>query len=232
MTFATIFNTLAGSQIEVGSFNHESRGVVQYQGEELDTQKDLQWSRTNDMFAKAYLKHPFPLIPKVRMGYTKFYHVGAGKVDGTLHFGSSGFSSAIDTTLDLKMYDLTLYYEVLDNWIDADVGLNIKQIEGTVMLQSSEGYESKDFDLSVPMLYARVGVDIPSTNLSVHAEGNYVTLNGKNIYDAEAGVRYTFNSGLGLETGYKVMHLKFENEDELTMESDFSGAYGKLVLGF
>jgi hypothetical protein len=82
------------------------------------------------------------------------------------------------------------------------------------------------------MLYSKIRLDIPATKHSFQVEGNYVLLNGENIYDAEAGVRYTIFKGMGLEAGYKVMHLKLDNIDNLNMKSEFSGAYGKLVMGF
>ena len=52
------------------------------------------------------------------------------------------------------------------------------------------------------------------------------------LYDAEAGVRYTFALGLGLEAGYKTMKLELDNVDDISMNTNFSGAYGKLVWDF
>ena len=161
-----------------------------------------------------YLEQPLPFIPHIKVGYSKIR------------------DNKIADKLNLTMYDLTLYYNILDTGINADVGINFKHIDGKILNRSTDKNKSEELKLSVPMVYAKVRFDVPATSLSLEAEGNYVTKNGENIYDAQAGVRYTFNSGFGIETGYKVMHLKFDEVDDLNVENNFSGLYGKLVKEF
>ena len=179
--------------------------------------KSVTSSRTSEDFIKVYLEHPIPFIPHVKVGYSNISHNKIGK---------------IADNLNLNMYDLTLYYNILDTGINADVGINLKHIDGNLLNSSTDKNKSEKLKLSVLMVYAKVRFDVPATSLSLEAEGNYVTKNGENIYDAQAGVRYTFNSGFGIETGYKVMHLKFDEVDDLNVENKFSGLYGKLVKAF
>ena len=175
-------------------------------------------STTGESFMKVYLEHAIPLLPNVKMGYSQISHNGIDK---------------IADNLNLNMYDLTLYYNILDAEINADIGINIKHVDGKMFLSSSsDKNKSEELKLSVPMVYAKVRFDVPATSLSLQVEGNYLTQNGETIYDAQAGVRYTFDSGVGVETGYKVMHLKFDEVDDLNVENDFSGLYGKLVKEF
>ena len=232
LSMATIFNPIAGSELNIGYYNHDPSGTVEYNGDVLDTQKDLKWTATNDMFIQAYLEHPLSFIPNIKMGYTELSHIGTGDIESTLNFGGTTFSSNIDTSLNLKMYDLTLYYEIFDDWINADIGLNVKHIDGSMAVNSLENRRLKDFERALPMLYSKIRLDIPTTKLSFQAEGNYVSLNGENIYNAEAGLRYTFSTGIGVEAGYKVIHLKFDNIDDLNLKSESSGTYGKLVMMF
>ena len=223
-----------GGEINLGYYSHAPSGTAQYQGDVLKLEDTLKWSDETDIFIKAYLEHPLPIIPNIKIGYSSFSHSGAGSVNSDFRFGGKTFSADqdIDTNFDLKMYDLALYYELLDNWINVDAGVNVKYIDGSLSVKSGSRDESTDFQVPIPMLYGKVRLDIPSTDLSFQVEGNYVTYDGHTFYDAEAGIRYIFALGLGLEAGYKTMKLDIDDIDDLSMESDFSGAYGKLVWDF
>jgi len=237
MTLATSFSMadFIGGELNVGYYNHAPSGTVQYQGSPIDIENDLKWKDEGDIFLKAYFEHPLPIIPNIKVGYTEFGHSGAGVINQNFEFGGKIYTvgSNIDSAFDLKMYDLTLYYELLDNWINIDAGLNVKYIDGAISVKNNTGLsESTDFQVPVPMLYAKARFDVPTTDLSFQAEGNYVTYDGNRLYDAEVGVRYTLALGLGLEAGYKTMKLKLDDIDDLSMDTDFSGAYGKLVWDF
>ncbi len=225
---------MIGGELNLGYYNHAPSGTAQYQGDTIDAEKDLKWSATNDIFVKAYFEHPILFLPNVKVGYTDFSHTGSGNVNTAFTFGNERFdlNTNIDSSLDLTMYDLTLYYEILDNWVNADVGLNVKYVDGKIAVNSNSASAGTDFQVPIPMLYAKARFDVPTTDLSFQAEGNYVTYDGHTLYDAEIGVRYTFALGLGLEGGYKTMKLKLDNIDDFTMDTDFSGAYGKLVWDF
>jgi outer membrane protein len=224
-----------GGEIKIGYYNHTPSGTLQYQGNSIDVQDTLNWNDEADMFAKVYIEHPLPIIPNIKLGYSDFSHSGAGIINQPFDFGGTPYAanSNVESTFDLKMYDLTLYYELLDNWVNVDVGVNVKYVDGLVAVKNDAGVsESTDFQVPIPMLYAKARFDVPTTDLSFQVEGNYVTYDGHTIYDAEAGIRYTLALGVGLEAGYKTMKLKLDDIDDLSMESDFSGAYGKLVWDF
>jgi len=237
MTLATSFSLadFIGGELNVGYYNHAPSGTVQYQGTPIDIENDLKWKDEGDIFLKAYFEHPLPIIPNIKVGYTEFGHSGSNLLGQSFSFGNINYAAGLDTqsAFDLKMYDLTLYYELLDNWINIDAGINVKYIDGAITVKSNTGLsESADFQVPIPMLYAKARFDVPTTDLSFQAEGNYINYDGNTLYDVEAGVRYTLALGLGLEAGYKTMKLKLDDVDDLSMDIDFSGAYGKLVWDF
>jgi len=223
-----------GGEIDLGYYSHNPSGTAQYKGDVVDIEKDLHWGDEKDMFLRAYFEHPIPIIPNIRVGYSKFSHEGNGQASKT--FGWDGFS--IDLTdnvyskIDLDMYDITLYYEFLDNWISADAGLNIKYLNGTVDVQSTTDSSSNDIQVPIPMLYAKAKVDIPATDLSFQLEGDYISYSGNMLYDFELGARYTFIAGFGIEAGYKAMKIKIDDVDDFSMDTDFNGVYGKVVWDF
>ena len=245
LALVTLVSTLSmadiiGGEINIGYYSHAPSGTAKYQGDTIDAEKDLKWSNESDLFIKAYFEHPIPIIPNIKVGYTSFAHKGAGAISNSFQFGNRSFdaNADINSDFDLKMYDLTLYYEILDNWLNADVGVNVKYIDGSISVAGTEAItgtqinEDNSFAVPIPMLYAKARFDVPTTDLSFQAEGNYVSYDGHTLYDAEVGARYTFAIGFGLEAGYKTMKLKLDNIDDFTMDTDFSGAYGKVVWDF
>lgn len=239
LLFLTLITSLSradviGGELNLGYYNHAPTGTAQYQGDVLKLEDTLKWESEGDIFMKAYLEHPLPLIPNIKIGYSNFGHSGNGSVKKSFTFGGERFDTdrKIETKFDLKMYDLTLYYELLDNWINIDAGVNIKYIDGELSVKSGTKETSTDVQVPVPMLYAKVRLDIPATDLSFQAEGNYITYNQNTFYDAEIGARYTLALGVGVEAGYKTMKLDIQEIDDLSMESDFSGAYAKLIWDF
>jgi outer membrane protein len=237
MTLATSFSMadFIGGELNVGYYNHAPSGTVQYLGTPIDIENDLKWKDKGDLFLKAYFEHPLPILPNIKVGYTEFGHNGAGVISQGFTFAGQTYAinSNIDSAFDLKMYDLTLYYELLDNWINLDAGVNVKYVDGVISVKNNIGLsESKAFQAPVPMLYTKARFDVPTTDLSFQVEGNYISYSGNTLYDAEAGVRYTLALGLGVEAGYKTMKLKLDNVNDVSLDSDFSGVYGKLVWDF
>ena len=228
-----------GGELDIGYYEHTPSGTIEYQGDSIDLENDFKWKKESDVFAKLYIEHPIPILPNIKLGYSSFGHSGSGILSKDIIFANQTYTATgkIDSTFDLDMYDLTLYYEVIDTGLD--LGLNVRYLDGSVSAVGvSAGTppsiinESTSFSVPVPMIYAKARVPLPVTNISFQAEGNYISYSGNQFYDFEAGVRYTLALGLGLEGGYKTMKIKLDDVDDLTLDSTFSGAYAKLVWDF
>ena len=231
---------MIGGELNIGYYEHNPSGTIEYQGDSIDLKDDFKWKKESDVFAKLYIEHPIPLLPNIKLGYSSFGHSGSGILNKNIKFSNQTYNttSKIDSTFDLDMYDLTLYYELVDVGLDLDLGVNVKYIDGSVSAKGVGGTppkpinESTSFSVPVPMVYAKARVPIPATDIALRVEGNYVSYSGNQFYDFEAGVRYSFALGVGLEGGYKSMKLKLDDVDDLTLDTTFSGAYAKLVWDF
>lgn len=230
-TLITTTLTLAdfiGGEVDLGFYSHSPSGTAQNGDDIVDIKDDLKWQDENDIFIRAYFEHPIPIIPNIRVGYTKFGHSGEGSVTKSFFWGLLNIDGDVNSDLDLDIYDLTLYYEFLDNWINLDGGLNLKYLNGTIDVNS----DHRDISVPIPMLYAKGKIDIPATDLSVLFEGDYVTYDNNQLYDVEVGARYNFALGFGIEAGYKALKIKVNDVDNVSMDTKFNGAYGKLVWDF
>ena len=135
----------------------------------------------------------------------------------------------LSTTLDKE---ILLSTKVLNSWFGTDMKVVVPDLNSSVTdspLIANLMLEDKKINL---FKSNRVTIAVPQTKLSLEIDSNCISEHGKKIYNAEAGVRYTFKSGLGLETGYKVIRLKSDEIKDLKIKSDSLGLYGRLVLAF
>lgn len=105
---------MIGGELNLGYYTHIPSGTLQYQGSSIDVKDTLKWKEESDIFAKVYLEHPVPIIPNLKVGYTDFGHGGSNLLTSNFTFAGETYSvgSNVDSTFDLKMYDLALYYEI------------------------------------------------------------------------------------------------------------------------
>lgn len=147
----------------------------------------------------AALEHPVPVLPNVRFATTP--------VDSS---NGSGDSLSMDQT------DLTLYYEVLDNWVNLDLGLTGREVDGKITASSV----TDDFNVTIPMIYARAAFDVPVTGLTVGALINTIGV----FKDVSYYVAYETGIGVGLEFGQRTQTIDLD-ESDVTSSLKNSGTY-------
>ena len=253
LTFATLLATSTlcadtiGGEISIGVYSHSPSGTASYTlpysslGSTVDLENDFGWSDEQDIIFKAYFEHPLPFIPNVKIAYANFNQSGNGNVT-KFSWGHTSGHGDIETDLELQMYDLTAYYELLDNAVEIDAGLTIRYLEGDIIVTPSVGFtplgsvsvaSTTDIDMWIPMLYGKARFNIPNTDISLQLEANGISYKETSFYDYEISARYAFSAGLGLEAGYKSIHLDSEDlNDGLVIDVDSSGLYASIVWDF
>jgi outer membrane protein len=194
------------------------------------------------------VKHPIPVVPNLRVEYTKVKD--SGVITG--QFKDFQLPAGLTTTtgsLDITELDVIPYYNILDNtfWVTVDLGIDIKLLQTNykaenVQLLSNLGVNTSYDDtlsLVLPLAYVRGRVEIPGTNIGLEADGKYITYDGSTIYDARAKVDYTLDFipvvQPAIELGYRVQKfdLKYEDGKDMTkLNIDFAGIYVGLMLRF
>lgn len=111
----------------------------------IPTFKERGFEEDNQNVAWVAFEHPLPFLPNVRLAYLDALSTGISSepivlevftVTGTLN-GVEGVTttfldeSRLQTTMDLTSFDGTLYWEVLDNWVNLDLGLTIRKLDGS-----------------------------------------------------------------------------------------------------
>ncbi|WP_456453214.1 TIGR04219 family outer membrane beta-barrel protein [Hydrogenimonas sp.] len=232
-----------GGEVAVGGWYHDPGGWIKYPNDlpddqsKLDADDDLNLDSQADVYLRAKLEHPIPIVPNVRVAYNRTESSGDGQISRDFTFGDITFNAnePIYTETQLDNYDGTLYYELLDTGADIDLGITVRYIDGYVKVQDKRTGigDTSDVEFVAPMLYGNVRVPVPFLEgLSVGAEGNWITYDGSTLYDVQADARYIFSMGLGFEIGYRYQKIELDDVDNTDADIDIQGVYGGVVWDF
>lgn len=220
---------VAGIYVGAGVWNQDPNGDLRFQGDQIDVDDDLNLGDERQGYVWLALEHPVPLLPNLRLSGVNVQTQGRGTVTSSFDFGGQTFnvSEDIDSNVRLDQRDATLYYEVLDNVVSVDLGLNIKYIDGAARVRSltaaTEG--STSFNAYVPMAYGRLAADLPFTGLSAGIEGSAVGYNGNHLVDYTLRAAYESKYRVGLEAGYRRQQLKLDDVDDVFTDLRIEGAF-------
>jgi len=220
-----------GGKIGVNIWAHEFDGDGQNGGNNLSFDSIFDTDNETDLQVFAALEHPVPLIPNILIQHTQLETGGSGDI-GTELFDGVELSGDTQMDLDLTHTDVTLYYEILDNWVNLDVGASVRFLDVNVSLLDDSGRSGEiETDDPIPMVYAAVKVELPFTGWYVAADGNYVSWDGDDYSDLRASLGWEFALGLGVELGYRSMEIDYSGgSDKLKAQS--SGVYGGVFWDF
>lgn len=199
----------------------------------IDLEKDLGLGDDNGKFFYAAFEHPIPLIPNIRLARTEISQEGSSTINRDVTFEGTTYSAAseVSSSVDLSHIDATIYYEILDNWVNVDLGLTVRKFDGEISLTGREtstgATQSKTqaLDFPMPLLYGKVRLDLPFTGLYAEGEGNWIGYDGNNFFDVAAKLGYESSLGLGVEGGIRTIKLEIDYEDEIKADLDFSGVF-------
>jgi len=178
------------------------------------------------------LEHPVPLLPNVK--YQNFDLDSSGSSNpGGLDFNGTNFPGAINSTFDLSHDDIVLYYELLDNWVSLDFGLDLKVFDGQVELTDSISTETVTVDDTVPLVYISARFDLPFSGFYIGADinNNFNTGDGS-AEDSSIMLGYESGSGLGIEGGIKKFSLELDDINNLNADLEYDGIYLNGYLHF
>jgi outer membrane protein len=222
---------ILGVGANVSYWDSDFSGEVVNKGSAVDIENDLNMDSDSNANFTAYFEHPVPLLPNVRVNYTSISQSGSGKI------GPEGFDDIINadvnSDLDLDQLDATFYYEVLDNWVNLDLGLTARKFDGELIVrdQTNTANVSKTtVDAVVPMGYLAARFDLPFTGVSVGADGNFVSYSGDSLHDVNVYGQFEI-AMLQLRAGYREMAIDYEDDDD-KLDVELSGPFASVGFTF
>ncbi len=179
----------------------------------------------NNNYYWVYFDHPVPMLPNIKIQQTN-YTTGTTK-STNITYGSKNYTGPVASSLTLDQTDFIGYYRILDNWVNLDLGINIKYISGEIKFSDSTATidTNQAISLYIPMLYAKAKFDLPFTGLSTEIDASYIGYDGSSLTDYKAGIVYETSSGLGVTAGYRAENLTLDDIDNTNTNIDIDGMY-------
>ncbi len=239
MLSTTVANAdFLGLEVGYAAWSSKLTGNIQKGDDAIDFEDDLGYgsSKTN-AFMWAYFDHPIPLIPNVKIQQTNYNDSAIGKIRYPMTFAGYSIGTineSVSSEFTFNQTDIIPYWRILDNWINFDIGLNIKTINGNIKIDTAitNQHIDESFKVTLPMLYAKAKLDLPFSGLSFEADCSYVSYSGNKIVDLKGGIVYETSSGLGAIAGIKKQSFVFDDIDDTDGDINIEGIYLGIYFHF
>lgn len=234
----TIFGVHAGAYI----WDPDVGGSVGQTSNNFDLTSEFSNSSADSTSLYVAVEHFIPLIPNAMLRRTPFSWTGSSQsATGTLG-GLIPLSGEIDAEIDLNMTDITLYYELLDNWVSLDAGVTARILDGFVTatevtpLLISNTTDRVDIDTVIPMLYAHARFDLPFSGLAAGIRANVIGYEESNLSDLEAYLHLEVDLvpllDVGVKGGLRRLSLDIDDLDNWNSDATIEGAFVGLTAHF
>ncbi|MEX1670282.1 TIGR04219 family outer membrane beta-barrel protein [Zhongshania guokunii] len=192
-------------------------GDVKAGSQSIDMNDDLGYDDETGKSFYVALEHPVPVLPNIRLQHTSLDISETSQLSRTFTFDGDTYTNAdsVNSTTDLSHTDGTLYYEILDNWVNLDVGLTVRMFDGEVRLAATGRDSSIDIDAPIPMAYVNARFELPLTGLYASGLGNVIAYGDNKVTDMTLALGYELGV-LGLEIGYRNFDVQLEDDNEET----------------
>ncbi len=172
----------------------------------------------------AAFEHPVPFLPNVRLQQNNIQAAGLIPVSDASFL--NGELVYVSGDIDLSHTDVSLYYEILDNWVNLDLGLTAKYFDGYSRFKYEAVIDDEsDFDDWIPMVYGQAQFDLPFTGFSTAATVSALSFDSNHVTDLDVALKYQNKLGFGADLGYRTMDIDLKNINSFKSDLKIDGFY-------
>jgi outer membrane protein len=232
-----------GLEFAVGVWEQSPQGQLSYEETSeldiLDLEDDLRYDDETRIFARLKIDMPL-VIPNIYLMATPMDFDADSQIDRQFNFGDIviPINEPFSSKLVLDHFDVALYYGIpgletaTADLLNVEIGINIRiyDFEGIVDVPSLGLTESEDFTAPVPMVY--LGAQLkPLEKLAIEAEARGLIIGDDKGYSLIGRLKWKFFGPLFVAGGYRLDKIDIE-EDDFTLDIDFSGVFGEAGVTF
>lgn len=205
-----------------GGFNSDG-------GSSINLSSDLDISAPSTSSLGFSLEHPVPILPNFKYQSFDLDSNGRNTLNSSITFEGQTYNAAdtVSSTFDLSHDDIVLYYEILDNWINLDIGLDLKRFDGEVSLVGSANTTTSrvKVDETLPLFYLSARFDLPFSGFYVGTDVSSFSINDSSADDVTIMLGYESDRGLGIEGGLRTFSLELDDVNNLDANIEYDGAF-------
>lgn len=211
-----------GFQVGASSWTPDYSGSFGNTAADINIENDLGFDDESHSIIWLKLEHPIPAIPNFKFTSNNLDASSSSTLSSAINYEGQTFTASTDVTsrFDMTNTEITAYYELLDNWINLDVGLTLRKYDGRVSINDAVG----NLDFSLPLLYVNAQIDLPFTGFFVDTTLNTISAGDSEITETMVALGYESGLGLGGRLGLRTLDLVFD-ESDLDVDLEFEGVY-------
>jgi outer membrane protein len=234
-----LFSQALSADTILGIYLDYSRWTVDSDGQIASLQAPLQLNELlttddNGTVLSVKIEHPLPLLPNVGLSRTTITANDSILTTDSLGYREAVFipGSTLTTDIDSMHEELIIYYELLDNWVSLDLGVNFMHVDDRVLLLDGSQNVSNRIDEYLAGLYAMVAFEFPTTNLYVQGTLSMADMSDVEVNKHQIGIGWEADWGLGFELGYRSRSSTWEDIQLASGEWDLDGYYASVRFHF
>lgn len=196
----------------------------------IDLVDDLQLEDPSRPSMVLILEHPIKALPNIKYRGYELDSSNRVTLDSNINFNGQTFSSGnkVTSTYDLSHNDIVLYYQLLNNRLNLDLGVDLKSFDGEISLDGDTS-ASVEVDETIPLFYLSARYDLPNSGFYVGANinANFIDLglSESSAQDSTIMLGYDSGSGLGVEGGFKSFSLELDEVENLDKNLEYEGIF-------
>jgi outer membrane protein len=196
----------------------------------IDLVDDLNVDDPQQSSMVLILEHPISLLPNLRYQGFNLDSSDRSSTDPGINFNGGALSAGNDasSSFDLNHDDIVLYYQLLNRWVNIDMGLDLKRFDGRI---SSSGLTTGnvEVDETIPLLHLSARVPLPINGLYLGADINSniidLGISASSAQDSTIKLGYESGTGLGIEGGIKSFSLQLNDTNNLNTDLEYDGLF-------
>jgi outer membrane protein len=227
-------DTILGIFVGTSQWQANFSGDVTSSGPSIDLEDQLDQDGDSTRSIFAALEHPIPMLPNIKVRNVNLDASSSTVLTAPIIFDGVTYNSGdtVTSNFDLSHNNYIFYYELLDNWVNLDLGMNFIDFDGEIALESPGKLSSSKIDETIPTLYAKAQFDFPATNFYVGVEMSTISDGDNSLNERRYNVGYESDFGFGAEAGYRSFSLKWDDIDNSNGDLNFDGYYASVYYHF
>lgn len=211
-------------------------GTINGTGQKVDVERDLSLDDSENVTGELSLnwgnsKLSFNYLP------IDFSGTGTLTVNGTFNGQNFSINDTVQSDLTIDIYDIGYTYYLL-NFDDLptrfqlglELAVKIADVDLTFNDLTQGFVETETVTVPIPTVGARTRIAL-ADYLGIVGRIGYLEYDGNHFLDAEAQLEFSPLPTVGLYAGYRYFDLKVD-EDDIFVETEFSGPFGGLMVRF
>lgn len=180
----------------------------------VDLENDLGLDDKSLIFVRARAHITF--LGNLYAGVTPLKYDASSTLTRSITYEGKTFSAStpVTTSVDLKTYDLGWTFSPLNIGIlEAEIGANIKFIDGSITVKNNAQTAQADFSAPVPMLKAVLRASGPF--VSGEVDGMAIAYADNHLYDVTAQVKLNPFPFMYVAGGYRFVDVELTDGDKV-----------------